>query len=99
MSENLVDSNESENLQNYSEEQLFKKRTDLSNFSDKVEKIENEIAKVLVGQKEMLQLLVAGLLSGGHILIEGVPGVAKTLTAYTIYTRFNTKRCSRYKCI
>jgi MoxR-like ATPase len=62
-------------------EPVFEQRTDLSSFSRSVEAIEREIAKVIVGQTEMLQLLVAGILSGGHILIEGVPGVAKTLTA------------------
>ncbi len=59
----------------------FEVRTNLTQFATAVASIENEIAKVIVGQKEMLQLLIAGLLSGGHVLIEGVPGVAKTLTA------------------
>jgi MoxR-like ATPase len=39
------------------------------------------VAKVIVGQHQMVDLMIAGLLSNGHILIEGVPGVAKTLTA------------------
>jgi MoxR-like ATPase len=43
--------------------------------------IRNEIGKVIVGQHKMLDLLMIGLLCDGHILIEGVPGVAKTLTA------------------
>ncbi len=81
MSESLIDiDGQQAPLQN-EDQPLFKERTNLSDFSEKVDKIEAEIAKVLVGQKEMLQLLVAGLLSGGHVLIEGVPGVAKTLTA------------------
>jgi MoxR-like ATPase len=62
-------------------EPVFEQRTNLEYFSKAVDAIESEIAKVIIGQKEMLQLLIAGLLSGGHILIEGVPGVAKTLTA------------------
>jgi MoxR-like ATPase len=62
-------------------EPVFEQRTNLEHFAKAVDAIENEIAKVIIGQKEMLQLLIAGLLSGGHILIEGVPGVAKTLTA------------------
>lgn len=45
------------------------------------ERLKVEMAKVLVGQENMLELLLAGLLVGGHVLIEGVPGVAKTLTA------------------
>ncbi|HMZ90212.1 MAG TPA: MoxR family ATPase [Chitinophagales bacterium] len=40
-----------------------------------------ELSKVIIGQQQMMDLLIAGLLAGGHILIEGVPGIAKTLTA------------------
>lgn len=43
--------------------------------------LRNEIKKVIVGQDEMVRLIVAALLADGHVLIEGVPGVAKTLTA------------------
>jgi MoxR-like ATPase len=46
-----------------------------------VEQVKEQIQKVIVGQQEMIDLLLAGLLADGHILIEGVPGVAKTLTA------------------
>jgi MoxR-like ATPase len=52
-----------------------------SRLSDLVGKIKYEIQKVIVGQDEMIDLMLAGLFSGGHILIEGVPGIAKTLTA------------------
>lgn len=45
-----------------------------------VERIKQEIHKVVVGQDEMIDLLIAGLFAGGHVLIEGVPGIAKTLT-------------------
>lgn len=45
-----------------------------------VDKIRSEIHKVVVGQDEMINLLLAGLFTGGHVLIEGVPGIAKTLT-------------------
>jgi len=63
------------------EEQLFVQRTDLSALSEAVTSIRNEIKKVIVGQDEMVKLIVAALLADGHVLIEGVPGVAKTLTA------------------
>ncbi len=63
------------------EEQLFQQRTDLSGLQTAVENLKNEIAKVIVGQNRMVELLLAGLLADGHVLIEGVPGVAKTLTA------------------
>jgi MoxR-like ATPase len=63
------------------EEQLFQQRTDLSVLSESVMSIRNEIKKVIVGQDEMIKLIIAALLADGHVLIEGVPGVAKTLTA------------------
>ena len=63
------------------EDQLFQNRTDLSGLQKAVVAVREEIAKVIVGQQHMVDLMLAGLLSNGHILIEGVPGVAKTLTA------------------
>jgi MoxR-like ATPase len=63
------------------EEQLFAQRTDLSALNEAVMSLRNEIKKVIVGQDEMVRLIVAALLADGHVLIEGVPGVAKTLTA------------------
>ena len=55
--------------------------TDTSPLTGLVDKMQDQISTVLVGQRQMLELLMAGLLADGHILIEGVPGVAKTLTA------------------
>jgi MoxR-like ATPase len=49
-----------------------------------VEKMMQEIGKVVVGQKEMVEGIMMGLLTGGHILLEGVPGLAKTLTIATV---------------
>lgn len=63
------------------EENLFQQRTDLGDLQQAVEQLKSEIGKIIVGQEEMVELLLAGILSDGHILIEGVPGVAKTLTA------------------
>src|ERR1700749_1897540 len=63
------------------EENLFEQRTDLDELSQSVQDLKAEIGKVIVGQDAMIELLLAGILSDGHILIEGVPGVAKTLTA------------------
>lgn len=63
------------------EEQLFEQRTDLSALNQAVFSIRNEIKKIIVGQDEMVKLILAALLADGHVLIEGVPGVAKTLTA------------------
>jgi MoxR-like ATPase len=56
-------------------------RTEVSQLMESVSQIKSEIAKVIVGQEEMIELLIAAILADGHVLIEGVPGVAKTLTA------------------
>ncbi len=63
------------------EENLFQQRIDLSGLNRAVYEIRNEIGQVIIGQHKMVDLLLIGLLCDGHILIEGVPGVAKTLTA------------------
>src|ERR1700691_5531454 len=63
------------------EENLFEQRTDLADLQQAVGELKAEIGKVIVGQEQMVELLLAGILANGHILIEGVPGVAKTLTA------------------
>ncbi len=62
----------------------FETRIDLSELSEALKKIKTEIRKVIVGQEQMIDLLIAAILADGHILIEGVPGVAKTLTAKLI---------------
>lgn len=49
-----------------------------------VEKTLNEVSKVVVGQREMLEAILMGLLTGGHVLLEGVPGLAKTLTISSV---------------
>lgn len=63
------------------EENLFQQRLDLSQLNKAVADIRSEIGRVIVGQYKMVDLLMIGLLCDGHLLIEGVPGVAKTLTA------------------
>ena len=62
-------------------EELFEQRIETNQLNEAVVGIRNEIGKVIVGQHKMMDLLIIGLLCDGHILIEGVPGVAKTLTA------------------
>lgn len=56
-------------------------RTDVTQLNEAIGRIRAEIGKVLVGQEKLIDLMMAALLSEGHVLIEGVPGVAKTLTA------------------
>ncbi len=62
-------------------EQVFENRIDLAKLNEAAVKIRTEIGKVIVGQPEMIDQIMIALLADGHILIEGVPGVAKTLTA------------------
>ena len=71
------------------EEQIFEQRTDLSTLNDAVNSIRNEIKKIIVGQDEMVKLIITALLADGHVLIEGVPGVAKTLTAKLVAKSVN----------
>lgn len=70
-----------ENTPIISENLEFESRIDLSNLSEKVAAIKNEIHKVIVGQDKTIDQIIVALLANGHILLEGVPGVAKTLSA------------------
>jgi MoxR-like ATPase len=56
-------------------------RTDLTQLNSSVEQIKAALGGIVIGQSGMIELLIAGILADGHILIEGVPGIAKTLTA------------------
>nr|WP_321223205.1 MoxR family ATPase [uncultured Psychroserpens sp.] len=59
----------------------FTNRIDLSELQEGITLIKDEISKVIVGQKGMIDMLIASILANGHSLIEGVPGVAKTISA------------------
>ncbi|MCE7993945.1 MAG: MoxR family ATPase [Roseivirga sp.] len=69
---------EDNNIEN---EASFESRIDLTELSESVTAMKAEIGKVLVGQHAVVDMLITGILANGHILLEGVPGVAKTLTA------------------
>src|SRR6201982_995532 len=56
-----------------------------------VHAVQNEIARVIVGQKYLIDRLLIGLLSNGHVLLEGVPGLAKTLAVKTLASCVDTK--------
>jgi MoxR-like ATPase len=71
------------------EEQFFQPRTDLSGLNNAVQAIRQEIKKIIVGQDEMVKLIIAAILADGHVLIEGVPGVAKTMTAKLVAKSVN----------
>ena len=59
--------------------------------SEFVEKLTGEVGKVIVGQDYMIERLLIGLLANGHILLEGVPGLAKTLTVRTLSGAIKTR--------
>lgn len=59
----------------------FTSRIPLNELKEQVAAIKTELHKVIVGQEELIDLLLVSLISNGHVLIEGVPGLAKTLTA------------------
>lgn len=73
------------------EDEIFEQRTDLSRLTAAVEQIKATLSTIIVGQHESIDLLIAGILAEGHILIEGVPGVAKTLTAKLIARSIDAK--------
>jgi MoxR-like ATPase len=70
--------------------EIFENRIDLTGLAVIVEKIRTELNKIIVGQNEMIDLLITAMLTGGHVLLEGVPGVAKTLTAKLIAMTVST---------
>ena len=63
-----------------------------------IDLVNNEMSKVIVGQKQLTEGLLIGLLSNGHVLLEGIPGLAKTLAIKTlsqiIKSKFNYKLCN-----
>jgi MoxR-like ATPase len=56
-----------------------------------VDDLTSEIGKVIVGQQQMVERILVGLLAGGHVLLEGVPGLAKTLTVRTVCDAISAK--------
>ncbi len=59
----------------------FNNRIALEDLQNAVRDIKSQLAKVIIGQENFIELLITAFLANGHVLIEGVPGVAKTLTA------------------
>lgn len=59
----------------------FSSRLDLSGLQDSISAVKQEISSVIVGQNKMIDQLLVAILSNGHVLLEGVPGVAKTISA------------------
>jgi MoxR-like ATPase len=67
----------------------FQNRLDLLALQENIMRIKDQLNKVLVGQHDMVDLLIVSLLANGHSLIEGVPGVAKTITARLLAKTLN----------
>lgn len=65
-------------------EPLFEPGKEVEQINEAMQKIRSQTEKVIVGQHELIEMMLVGLLCDGHILIEGVPGVAKTLAAKLI---------------
>lgn len=72
--ENTTSSGENQDLN-------FSNRIPLEELKNAVFQLKEQMAKVIVGQQDFVELLIVGLLADGHVLIEGVPGIAKTVTA------------------
>ena len=70
--------------QNNMEETNFTPRTDLTELKDAIDRVRTEVKKIIVGQDNIIDMMITGVLADGHILIEGVPGIAKTLMAKII---------------
>ncbi|PCJ86575.1 MAG: magnesium chelatase [Flavobacteriales bacterium] len=75
---------ENSELRTQGSELLKSSNLDLSKLEKGMEAARSEIKKYLIGQEEVIELLLTGILSNGHILLEGVPGIAKTLIAKII---------------
>ncbi|RDY58303.1 AAA family ATPase [Flagellimonas nanhaiensis] len=67
----------------------FSSRVDLTQLQEAVSKIKSELGRVIIGQHDMIELLIISILANGHSLIEGVPGVAKTVTAKLLAKTMN----------
>lgn len=63
------------------EEELLAKSPEIERILDVSRKVKEQLSRVIVGQTDMIDLMIVAMLTKGHILIEGVPGIAKTLTA------------------
>ncbi|MCO6480928.1 MAG: MoxR family ATPase [Phaeodactylibacter sp.] len=72
---------EQESREGEEPEEWRRNRLNLAKVNIAANRIREELGKVIIGQEELMDLLLAGLLCGGHVLLEGVPGIAKTLTA------------------
>lgn len=88
--ENSDNNFETENTKETTTENInFQSRLDLTKLQDSIVAIKAEISSVIVGQHKMIDQLLVSILSNGHVLLEGVPGVAKTITAKLVAKTLN----------
>ncbi len=70
-----------ENPELHNDELHFNNRIPLDELKNATAEIKRQLAKIIIGQEDFIELLLVSLLANGHVLIEGVPGIAKTITA------------------
>ncbi len=71
----------------------FESRIDFTNLKDKLDSLRREIGRIIIGQQEWVDLLLTAILANGHVLVEGVPGVAKTLMAKVLARLIDADFC------
>ena len=80
---------EENNTNSLTENLNFESRLDLSKLQESIKAIKSELGSVIVGQHKMIDQLLVAILANGHVLLEGVPGVAKTITAKLLAKTMN----------
>jgi MoxR-like ATPase len=70
-----------EHIEDTNDDIQFNNRIPLEDLKNAVQDIKVQLAKIIIGQEDFIELLIVSLLANGHVLIEGVPGIAKTITA------------------
>ncbi len=70
-----------ENPEEYNNDLQFNNRIPLDELKAAVDNIKKQLSKIIIGQDDFIEMLIVALLANGHVLIEGVPGIAKTITA------------------
>ena len=69
----------------------FESRIDLNELQQNMETVRRELKKVIVGQDKMIDYLLVAMLANGHVLLEGVPGIAKTIAVKLLAKTMNVK--------
>ncbi len=77
----MIEDNGPQEMGSPAQEDDFQSRENLTPLAEGIERVITEISQVIVGQEKLIKLLLAAILSDGHVLLEGFPGLAKTLTA------------------